>query len=91
MLSNLCFCHQLQHGPKNNYFYGQMPEWMEAYHGADLSYVFGIPLLQDEITDQSSEEKFSIDLIKMWSDFAKTGLVLCPSTYSPLQRKITRL
>ena len=64
---------QLQHGPDKDYF-GPKPDWVEAYHGADIPYVFGIPLLEGS-TAKESEVKFSKNIMKLWSDFAKTGLV----------------
>ena len=68
---------QLQHGPDYDYLFGKMPDWLEAYHGADITYMYGIALLQDGASPDDSEVKFSMDLMKMWSDFAKTGLVTC--------------
>ena len=67
---------QLEHGPDEDYMYGPMPDWIEAYHGADITYVFGIPLLQDGATYSDPEVKFSMDMMKLWSNFAKTGSVL---------------
>ena len=67
---------QLEHGPDVDYMYGPMPDWIEAYHGADITYVFGIPLLQDGATYSDPEVKFSMDMMKLWSNFAKTGSVL---------------
>ena len=51
---------------------GPMPDWIEAYHGADVTYVYGIPLLQPGATYDDPEVKFSVEIMKMWSNFAKT-------------------
>ena len=52
---------------------GPMPDWIEAYHFADIIYIFGIPLLQVGATYDDAEVKFSVEILKMWSNFAKTG------------------
>ena len=46
---------------------------MAAFHSADLTYVFGTPLLQPGADIKDPDVKLSIDVMKMWSNFARTG------------------
>ena len=66
---------QLEHGPDVDWAMGPMPDWLDAYHFADVTYVFGIPLLQPGATYEDPEVKFSMEIMKMWSNFAKKGSV----------------
>ncbi|CAG2108636.1 unnamed protein product [Medioppia subpectinata] len=44
-------------------------------HGADVPLVFGAPLLMQRLFTET-EYDFSIDVMKMWTDFAKTRLTI---------------
>ncbi|CAG2120957.1 unnamed protein product, partial [Medioppia subpectinata] len=41
-------------------------------HGADLAFVYGFPLRHPQLFSET-EYDFSIDVMKMWTDFAKNG------------------
>ncbi|XP_020906758.1 neuroligin-4, X-linked [Exaiptasia diaphana] len=49
----------------------KVPSWVRAYHGADISFVFGAPLLDPATTP--TDANFTRDILKMWTNFAKTG------------------
>ena len=47
-------------------------DWMGVMHGDEIDHVFGLPLApSSKYTEQ--EKKFSRDLIKYWTNFAKSG------------------
>ena len=47
-------------------------DWMGVMHGYEIDHVFGLPLAPtSKYTEQ--EKKFSRDLIKYWTNFAKSG------------------
>ena len=46
--------------------------WMGACHAEELLFVFGLPLKNPQDYDQV-DYQFSLDVIKAWTDFAKTG------------------
>ena len=50
-----------------------VPSWMGIYHGADLIYTFGFPLIMHENFTTAAEVAFSRDMMTLWSNFAKTG------------------
>lgn len=51
--------------------------WVGVFHGSDIKYVFGNPLVNYNLsaneTDQDVEIQFSKKIMTMWSDFAKKG------------------
>ncbi|XP_064631092.1 cholinesterase 2-like isoform X2 [Lineus longissimus] len=58
------------------------PQWIGVYHGAEIQWIFGLPLSEEYsqkllsygIQNYSEEEKiFSIQVMKKLSEFAKTG------------------
>ncbi|CAG2166539.1 unnamed protein product, partial [Oppiella nova] len=49
-------------------------------HGADLPFVFGLPLRDQQMFTETDYD-FSIDVMKMWTNFAKYGCV-CDETNS---------
>ena len=50
-----------------------LPAWLRAYHGADIFLVFGAPLLVPPNLLYTKDANFSRAIIKMWTNFAKTG------------------
>ena len=42
-------------------------------HGADLDFVFGLPQIYPDKKDTDFDRKFSLEVMKMWTDFAKYG------------------
>ena len=50
-----------------------VPSWMGIYHGADLIYTFGFPLIMHENFTTAAEITLSKDMMTLWSNFAKTG------------------
>ena len=50
-----------------------VPSWMGIYHGADLLYMFGFPLIKKENFATAAEITLSKDMMTLWSNFAKTG------------------
>lgn len=54
----------------------RIPSWMKAYHGADISILFGSSLLTAAVTNSSvycKDCNFTRVMITLWSNFAKTG------------------
>ena len=47
-------------------------DWMGVCHGEDVVYLFGIPL-RFRLIFTKDETKLSKDMIKAWTEFAKTG------------------
>ncbi len=47
------------------------PEWAGVMHGYEIDYVFSIPCFNDNYTNQ--ECTLSQQIMKYWSNFAKTG------------------
>jgi carboxylesterase type B len=67
-----------RHLPVYYYEYGHRTsvnpwaDWMGVMHGYEIDHVFGLPLApSSKYTEQ--EKKFSRDLIKYWTNFAKSG------------------
>ncbi|PAA59016.1 hypothetical protein BOX15_Mlig032592g2 [Macrostomum lignano] len=54
-----------------------MPEWTGAMHGYELDYTFGMPFNENFTKNfykyTPAEEELSRDMLKFWSNFAKTG------------------
>ncbi|XP_071794450.1 acetylcholinesterase-like [Asterias amurensis] len=52
------------------------PSWLKASHGEEFSFVFGLPLVRlpsDDYKTTEDEVRMSIQVIKYWSNLAKTG------------------
>ena len=47
-------------------------DWMGVMHGYEIDHVFGLPLAQSSIYTEQ-EKKFSREVIKYWTNFAKYG------------------
>ncbi|MEE6490688.1 hypothetical protein FKM82_015956 [Ascaphus truei] len=52
------------------------PEWMGALHGAELTFVFGKPLIENK-NYTNAEHLFSKRMLKFWANFAKNGSPNC--------------
>ncbi|XP_031571703.1 uncharacterized protein LOC116305864 [Actinia tenebrosa] len=50
-----------------------IPEWRRVFHGADIKYVFGDPLLKHPNELNNTDVQFSKSVMKYWATFAKTG------------------
>jgi len=50
----------------------QDPQY-DVSHGADLDFVFGLPQIYPDKKDTDVDRKFSLEVMKMWTDFAKFG------------------
>ena len=46
-----------------------------VYHGSDLFFLFGLPLLEPKTTSEANI-RFTKDIVIQWTDFAKYGLEL---------------
>ncbi|XP_054165694.1 cholinesterase-like [Oppia nitens] len=57
-----------------------LPKETDVTHGADLDFVFGLPVLKPEKSDTELDVEFSRHVMKIWTDFAKYGK---PSTVWP--------
>ncbi|XP_054165692.1 cholinesterase-like, partial [Oppia nitens] len=55
------------------YSKGDPLEYFDVSHGADLPFVFGLPLIDPQKTDTENDIKFTRDVMKMWTNFAKYG------------------
>ncbi|XP_031551374.1 neuroligin-4, Y-linked-like [Actinia tenebrosa] len=65
------YFYQLQYRADNGIF-GPIPSWVKAFHAADLSYVFGFPLMNASQL-YTKDANFSREVIKIWTNFAKSG------------------
>jgi carboxylesterase type B len=61
--------YRLEYGP---YVRGRNPSWLKAYHGADIPFVFGAPINNDNLL-KTKAANFSRDIITLWTNFAKSG------------------
>ncbi|KAK5972590.1 Carboxylic ester hydrolase, partial [Trichostrongylus colubriformis] len=54
------------------------PKWMGVMHGYEIEYAFGQPLTNSSLYDDKSyleiEKQFSEYIMKLWTDFANTGI-----------------
>ncbi|CAH1800626.1 unnamed protein product [Owenia fusiformis] len=65
---NTVYMYYLSHRASNEVW----PEWMGTIHGADIQWIFGLPL--DKSRGYTKEEEvLSKDIMTYWSNFAKTG------------------
>lgn len=51
----------------------QQPPWVGVYHGADIFYVFGWPLVLQKNVTSVTDMKLSKDMMILWTNFAKTA------------------
>ncbi|CEF64549.1 Acetylcholinesterase [Strongyloides ratti] len=54
------------------------PKWMGAMHGYEIEYIFGMPFRRPELYKKDAldmEQKFSLQIMKLWSTFANDGKV----------------
>ncbi|KXJ05347.1 Acetylcholinesterase, partial [Exaiptasia diaphana] len=51
----------------------KLPSWVESYHGADVAFVFGFPLMSSSPVTTETDARFTRDIIRYWTNFAKTG------------------
>lgn len=49
------------------------PEWAGVMHGYELDHVFGAPLNTSNIVYRAEERVLSADMVKYWTNFAKSG------------------
>ena len=70
------YLYQLEKAPKRfGIGYPPTPSWMGIFHGADIVYTFGFPLLMPENFTTAAEINFNKEIMTMWTNFAKTGSV----------------
>ena len=50
-----------------------LPPWFGVYHRADLLFTFGTPLIMEKNLTTAAEIALSKDIMRMWTNFAKTG------------------
>jgi carboxylesterase type B len=55
------------------------PAWFGVYHGEDIFYVFGYPMRNKKFNFTQEDKELSQKIIKIWTDFAKTGRVSSPA------------
>ncbi|CAG0878892.1 unnamed protein product [Darwinula stevensoni] len=51
---------------------GPWPKWVGAYHGDEILYVFGVPLIRSDVYSKEDVE-LSRRMMQFWTNFAKTG------------------
>ena len=44
-------------------------------HFSDIDFVFGLPVLQPKPSDTSIDVEFSLQVMKLWTNFAKYGYI----------------
>ncbi|XP_003743019.1 acetylcholinesterase-1 [Galendromus occidentalis] len=54
--------------------FGTWPDWVGTTHGEEIPFVFGHPLSGLEANATAEDKEMSREMIKIWTDFAKTGL-----------------
>ena len=68
------YLYQLEKAPKSfGIGFPPIPSWWGIFHGADLGYTFGSPLLMPKNFTTAAEVKFSKEIMTLWTNFAKTG------------------
>ncbi|KAM3919004.1 cholinesterase-like [Leptodactylus fuscus] len=65
---NNLYVYEYNHRPSDE----DLPEWMGVAHGAELSILFGKPLISPQ-QFSNQEQVFSRRLMKIWANFVKTG------------------
>ena len=60
--------------PRKSVPYTYMFLW-GIFHGADIAYTFGFPLLMPKDFTTTAEISFSKEMMTIWANFAKTGSV----------------
>jgi len=50
-----------------------IPSWWGVFHGSDIAYTFGFPLLMPKNSTTLAEIRFTKEMMTWWSNFAKTG------------------
>ncbi|XP_075137788.1 cholinesterase-like [Leptodactylus fuscus] len=65
---NNLYVYEYDHRPSDE----GLPEWMGVAHGAELSMLFGKPLISPQ-QFSNQEQVFSRRLMKIWANFARTG------------------
>jgi carboxylesterase type B len=66
------FFYELTYARNNSKDYHCDTESMGICHGAELEFVFGIPLLEPESSSEL-DRNFSKKVMSLWTNFAKTG------------------
>lgn len=70
---NTVYMYQLTHLPSKS-VWPDIPSWKGVAHAEDMQFVFGYHFIPDEEHDMTSEEQdMSIQTMKYWTNFAKTG------------------
>ena len=70
--ANRAFAYRLTHPPAIPVF-PLCHGWMGVCHGDDVLILFGFPIKLRGITFTEDDYRLSVDMIKTWSTFAKTG------------------
>ena len=66
------YFYQLEIAPK--FVFGMpIPEYNGIFHGADISYTFGYPLVTQKNQTSEIQVRFAKSFMTLWSNFAKTG------------------
>ena len=65
------FFYEITYQQYSNYF--EKFGFKGVNHGADLPFVFGLPLISPQPTDTQTDIEFSKQVMKMWTNFAKYG------------------
>ncbi|XP_072171170.1 cholinesterase-like [Diadema setosum] len=82
----------MTHEPtKSNYQYGEVypsTPWLGTTHGEDLTFVFGVPFVQELYTVRGhnmteEENALSVKFMEFWTNFAKSGDPSRPSEDAP--------
>ena len=66
------YVYQLEYAPTEGRL-SDLPSWWGVYHSADAVFVFGMPLTSRNSSSDRTDVKFSKEIIKMWTNFARTG------------------
>ena len=67
------YLYQLKKAPKSfGIGFSPTPSWMGIFHGADIVYTFGFPLLMPKNFTTATEINFNKEIMTLWTNFAKT-------------------
>lgn len=83
--SVVTYMYHLEHRLKTFYF-RQVPSWVGTFHVADLPILFGQPFWRGKSPVNTKEGNYSRAVIRLWTNFAKTGYV-----YHRLKIELRRL